>query len=279
MLLKGWCHSSFNLQEHLYLSILTIIRAPIFLPAISWPRNHVQKHRLLPGDVVSAGRFHRCTKSEAFKVYQTLCLSVNELCSSRAIKLILPGAAGDTGRTGAADLLLHCQGSPGLWSMKQLRRRESRSASPGLPDAQESPASLKSPTILPRQYFRVEKQFSWWPYPLQCSEPPCWAEVFGELWGCGLAPQFLPCEQGSSDPTHKVCWSSWQLPSHFAGVGIRLVVFGMGVCPLVKSTGGLQEDERGANARCSFSMFLPHDCWQMWPMTNPWNMAVQTEMG
>lgn len=47
----------------------------------------------------------------------------------------------------------------------------------------------------------------------------------------------------------------------------------------VKSPGVLQEENSGANARCSFSIFLPHDCWQMWPVTNPWNMALQTEMG
>lgn len=278
MLLKGWCHSSFNLQGYLYLSILTRIRAPILLPGISWPRNHVQKNMPLPGDVWSAGRLHTCTKSEAFKVYQTLCLSLNELYSSSAIKLILPGAVGVTGRTGAGDLLLHCQGGPGLWSMKQLGRREHRSASPALPDAQESWACLKSPTILPRQHFWVVKQFSWSPCPLQCSEPPCCAEILGELWGCALAPHLLLCEWGLrvSDPVGQSPLKLLVASQFLLWGGL---VFSTGVGPFDKSTGGLQEEKSGANAHCSFSMFLPHDCWQMWPVTNPWNTAVRTAMG
>lgn len=103
-------------QIYLYSSILAIIRASVFLPGISCPRNHIQKKMLLLGDVWSAGRLYTCTKSEAFKVYQTLCLGINELYSSGAIKSILLRAVGVTGRSNAADLLLHWQGGTGLWS-------------------------------------------------------------------------------------------------------------------------------------------------------------------
>lgn len=104
----------FQFTAVIYLTILTIVGASIFLHRISWSRNQVQKNMLLSGGVGSEGGLHTCIKSEAFKVHQILCLNVNEPYRSSAIKLIQPRVVGVTGRTGTANLLLHGQGGPGL---------------------------------------------------------------------------------------------------------------------------------------------------------------------
>lgn len=83
-----------------------------------------QKNMLLSGDVWSEGKLHACIKSQAFKVHQVLCLSVNEPHRSSAIKLVLLRVVGVTGRTGTANLLLHRQGGPGLWRTRHFGRRE-----------------------------------------------------------------------------------------------------------------------------------------------------------
>lgn len=94
---EGLMSLLFQFTAITYLYILTIIEASVFLPGISWSRNQVQKNTLLSGDVWSGGRLPPCIKSEAFKVHQILCLSVNELCRSSAVKLVLLRVVGATG--------------------------------------------------------------------------------------------------------------------------------------------------------------------------------------
>lgn len=183
------------------------------------------------------------------------------------IDLILPRVVGVTGRTGTA--------SPLVWprSMKHLGRREHRSDSPGLTDAQESWMSPEFTTIFPRQGFWV----SFHGDLARCSVQHLCAGLM-ILGTCEAVPHLLNYSW-VSDPVRQCLLKLMVTPQLLLWVGIRLVAFSMGVCLFVKSPRVLQEEKSGANAWYSFSIFLPHDCWQMWPVTNPWNMAVQTEMG
>lgn len=171
---------------------------------------------LLLGDVWSEGRLHTCIKSEAFKVHQILCLSVNEPCRSSAIKLALLRVVGVTGRTGTANLLLRGQGAPGLRSTKHLGKMECRNNSPGLRDGQESWTSPKFSIIFPRQHF--------------------WVSFHGGLAGCSaqsvLAGLMVlrTCEAVAHLPNSSwasrgrrflilwdnICWGSWGLSSYFS---------------------------------------------------------------